>query len=360
MHTGISFGANASYGGYRFMSDYNSNSIIFSVNDGDANVRVTNNLYIGSAGGWITDLLNGKQAAGSYAASSHTHTPSQVGLGNVSNAAQVTTSYNSSLNSDSRNSRGVTRLYRRDDNSDYSVQTYWTGSYWRLYGYSGDNGHADTQVGYANSAGSASSASTSSALNSGYIVTSGNNLYLYDAGTGSGQESYRIHHNGGGGVFDVKSQFAIRPSSTDFPEIRYILNDWVGYFWYNVDPWGDNWGIGPNPYEWAFVNRGSMLTFGLEDWSDRRHKSAIVEIDNALDKVKAISGYTYWKRGSEVREAGVVAQDVLEVFPEAVGGNEEGYSIKPSALIGLLSKAIKEQQEMIDLLTARIEALESK
>ena len=70
----------------------------------------------------------------------------------------VSTTYNSSLNSDSRNSRGVTRLYRRDDNSDYSVQTYWTGSYWRLYGYNGDSGHADTHVGYADSAGYASSA----------------------------------------------------------------------------------------------------------------------------------------------------------------------------------------------------------
>jgi len=219
---------------------------------------------------------------------------------------------------------------------------------------------SDLGVRYANSAGSASSASTASVINSGYVVTATNNIYIYDAGTGSGQESYRIHHNGGGGVFDVKNQFAIRPSSTDFPEIRYILNDWVGYFWYNVDPWGDNWGIGPNPYSWAFVNRGSMLTFGFEDWSDRRHKSAILEIDNAVDKVKAISGYTYWKRGSEVREGGVIAQDVLEVFPEAVGGNEEGYSIKPSALIGLLSKAVKEQQEMIDALTARIEALENK
>ena len=63
--------------------------------------------------------------------------------------------YNTSLNSDTRNTRGVTRLYRRDDNSDYSVQTYWTGSYWRLYGYNGDNGHADTHVGYADSAGRA-------------------------------------------------------------------------------------------------------------------------------------------------------------------------------------------------------------
>ena len=61
--------------------------------------------------------------------------------------------YNTSLNSDTRNTRGVTRLYRRDDNSDYSVQTYWTGSRWRLVGYNGDTYHAEAEVQYANVAG---------------------------------------------------------------------------------------------------------------------------------------------------------------------------------------------------------------
>lgn len=59
---------------------------------------------------------------------------------------------------------GPYRLYRRDDNSNYSVQTYWTGSYWRLYGYSGDSGHADTQVGYADNAGYATSAGSASSV----------------------------------------------------------------------------------------------------------------------------------------------------------------------------------------------------
>jgi hypothetical protein len=103
-----------------------------------------------------------------------------------------------------------------------------------------------------------------------------------------------------------------------------------------------------------------LLTFGFEDWSDRRHKSAIVEIDNAIEKVCSISGYTYWKVGSEVREGGVIAQDVLAVFPEAVGGTEDGYSVKPAALIGLLMKAVKEQQEQISILQQRIELLENK
>ena len=54
---------------------------------------------------------------------------------------------------------GTTRLYRRDDDSGYSVQTYWTGTYWRLYGYDANNaGHADVHVGYADSAGSSTNA----------------------------------------------------------------------------------------------------------------------------------------------------------------------------------------------------------
>jgi len=66
----------------------------------------------------------------------------------------VLTTYNTSLNSDTRNSRGVTRLYRRDDDSDYSVQTYWTGSHWFIRGYNGDTFHAEARVGYSDSTGS--------------------------------------------------------------------------------------------------------------------------------------------------------------------------------------------------------------
>lgn len=53
----------------------------------------------------------------------------------------------------SSNRAGVTKLFRRDDNSNYSVQTDWTGTYWRLRGYSGDTYHAGCQVAYADSAG---------------------------------------------------------------------------------------------------------------------------------------------------------------------------------------------------------------
>lgn len=48
---------------------------------------------------------------------------------------------------------GVTRLYRRDDNNQYNVQTRWSGSRWILEGYFEDTYHAPCAVGYADQAG---------------------------------------------------------------------------------------------------------------------------------------------------------------------------------------------------------------
>jgi len=59
-HTGIRIGAQPGYGGVRFFSNETLASRIMSIGETDANVRIDNNLYIGGAGGWITDLLNAK------------------------------------------------------------------------------------------------------------------------------------------------------------------------------------------------------------------------------------------------------------------------------------------------------------
>lgn len=116
----------------------------------------------GASGTWSINVTGNAGSASSVAWTNVSGRPTAVSSftndsGYLTSSTGVTTTYNTSLNSDSRNSRGVTRLYRREDDSDYSVQTYWTGSYWRLYGYNGDSGHADTHVGYADSAGSAAS-----------------------------------------------------------------------------------------------------------------------------------------------------------------------------------------------------------
>jgi hypothetical protein len=65
-HTGIEIGAASSYGGTRF---YNNSpftgSQIMSIGDGDNNVRISNNLYVGSLGAWLTDRLGQDVRSGS-------------------------------------------------------------------------------------------------------------------------------------------------------------------------------------------------------------------------------------------------------------------------------------------------------
>jgi len=93
---------------------------------------------------------------------------------------------NTLIKDDSRNTRGVTRLYRRDGNSDYSVQTHWTGSYWQLEGYTGDTYHAPVRVQRAEEAESIaySNVSGTPTIGNGTHTISEDSAYLSITTTG--------------------------------------------------------------------------------------------------------------------------------------------------------------------------------
>jgi hypothetical protein len=80
--------------------------------------------------------------------------------------------------------------------------------------------------------------------------------------------------------------------------------------------------------------------------SDQRLKDNITPISNALDKVLSISGNTFdWNDKSEKEgsDVGVVAQEILEVLPEAVTTRDNGYlAVRYERLVPLLIEAIKE------------------
>jgi hypothetical protein len=88
--------------------------------------------------------------------------------------------------------------------------------------------------------------------------------------------------------------------------------------------------------------------------SDARRKEALKPISHALDKVKALAGYTYRLKefgGALPREMGLLAQDVVLVAPEVVREDSEGLmTVNYDGLMGLIVEAIKE-------LAAKVEAL---
>ena len=86
-------------------------------------------------------------------------------------------------------------------------------------------------------------------------------------------------------------------------------------------------------------------------YSDKRIKTDIYKIDNALEKVCSVSGYTYKRTdtGDERKHTGVIAQEVIKVLPEVVHGSEETtYSVAYGNMVGLLIEAIKELKSEID------------
>jgi hypothetical protein len=111
-------------------------------------------------------------------------------------------------------------------------------------------------------------------------------------------------------------------------------------------------------------------------YSDIRVKTNLEVIPNALEKVQRLNGYTFERTDvvfdesdrptGPLRQTGVVAQEVIKVLPEAVmGGPTENdpdghYSVAYGNLVGLLIEAIKEQQQTIEALAARIDILESR
>ena len=86
-------------------------------------------------------------------------------------------------------------------------------------------------------------------------------------------------------------------------------------------------------------------------YSDRRLKDNLSVIPNALEKVESLTGYTYNRIDleSKKRYAGLIAQDVQAILPEAIVG-EEILSINDSAITGLLVEAIKELKQEIEKL----------
>jgi hypothetical protein len=108
---------------------------------------------------------------------------------------------------------------------------------------------------------------------------------------------------------------------------------------------------------------GSITAQGdVTAFSDKRLKENIEPINDALSKVKQLNGVTYTRNDLEDKEQryiGLLAQDVTEVFPEAVKENEDGIlSLNYSGLIGGLVEAIKELDNKNQALEARLAKLE--
>jgi hypothetical protein len=106
---------------------------------------------------------------------------------------------------------------------------------------------------------------------------------------------------------------------------------------------------------------GSILASGnVTAYSDIRVKDNVESIEGAIGKLNQIRGVTYTRTDLDDKHrrfAGVIAQEIEQVLPEAVFDNGKVKAVDYNATIALLIEAVKEQQGQINELKLTIEQL---
>jgi hypothetical protein len=123
----------------------------------------------------------------------------------------------------------------------------------------------------------------------------------------------------------------------------------------------------PNGYVGNISTSGSGTSYNTT--SDYRLKENPQPMTGALEKVAALKPCTYtWKADGSAGQ-GFIAHELQEVVPDCVTGEKDAKSsdgspmyqgVDTSFLVATLVSAIQEQQALIQDLTARLEAVESK
>jgi len=104
---------------------------------------------------------------------------------------------------------------------------------------------------------------------------------------------------------------------------------------------------------------GDVIAFSS---SDRELKDDIKPIENPLEKMEKIGGYTFdWNDKQETytgKDVGVIAQEIQEVLPELVTERDNGYlAVKYEKIVPLLIESVKELKKEIDDIKQKCDCL---
>ncbi|WP_105492296.1 tail fiber domain-containing protein [Escherichia coli] len=125
-----------------------------------------------------------------------------------------------------------------------------------------------------------------------------------------------------------------------------------------------------------FSVNGAVNCTSVNQSSDRDLKDNITVIPDALEALRKMNGYTYTLKENGMPYAGVIAQEVMEALPEAVGSfvqrkeipgptqdglplmtEERFYNVDYAAVTGLLVQVCREQDDRITSLEEQVKKL---
>ena len=186
---------------------------------------------------------------------------------------------------------------------------------------------------------------------------SNNTSYYVDADATSRLKNLELRANANFDIFDNTNAAYIhcdaRPESDFSAAYKYTVKTGGGYGYYREYWWDGNSYQSIRQESDAFRFSCDVIAY---DTSDKRLKKNITPIDKAVDKVLKLGGYEFdWdedkQRHHKGRDIGVIAQEVEEIYPQAVETRDNGYkAVDYTKLVPVLIQAIKEQQKQIDKL----------
>jgi hypothetical protein len=88
----------------------------------------------------------------------------------------------------------------------------------------------------------------------------------------------------------------------------------------------------------------------LTENSSIRYKKDIETISYGLDKVLQMRGVTYLKKENDIKEVGVIAEEIAEILPDIVLYDSEGKpdSVSYGRITAVLIEAIKDLKKEIN------------
>jgi len=104
---------------------------------------------------------------------------------------------------------------------------------------------------------------------------------------------------------------------------------------------------------------GDVIAFSS---SDRELKDDIKPIENPLEKMEKIGGYTFdWNDKQQTytgKDVGVIAQEIQEVLPQVVTTRGNGYkAVKYEKIVPLLIESVKELKREVDEIKQKCDCL---